>query len=50
MCVCVCVQVMTIVAKKNLEPGKDHLEKQCSQAFDQLNQVNVCIVVLALIF
>jgi len=30
---------MTIVAKKNLDPGKGHLEKQCAQAFDQLNQV-----------
>ena len=40
---------MTLVAKKSLEAGKEHLEKQCSQAFDQLNQVgSLCVAHLAL--
>ena len=31
--------MIAIVTKKSLEPGKQHLEKQCAQLFGDLHQV-----------
>lgn len=33
-------QMIAIVMKKSLEPGKQHLEKQCAQLFEDLHQVS----------
>ncbi len=34
------LQMITMITKKSLEPGKQHLEKQCAQLFGELHQVS----------
>ena len=35
------LQMITVVTKKTLEPGKQHLEKQCAQFLDGVQQVGI---------